>query len=90
MVSNLTFIEGIYGAAHHYIAYALQTKNNEHSDKHENDVAMLKKHAYYNVVNWSIQLDGFRVGRFYGKKRNGETARQAKELLNQIKEWALK
>lgn len=79
-------IEGIYGAAHHYIAYFLQTKHSEHSDKHDKDFLYLKKHGHRDIMSKFQTLDSLRTGDFYGTRTDGERVAQARRLLAQIKD----
>lgn len=79
-------IEGIYGAAHHYIAYFLQIKHSEHSDKHDKDFLHLRKHGYRDIMSKFQTLDSLRTGDFYGTKTNGERVAQARRLLAEIKD----
>lgn len=81
-------IEGLYGAAHHYIAYALQVKHSEHTDKHAQDPVFLKKYGHDEIRTKFEVLDSLRTGDFYGGRTNGERVRKAKELLTQIKAWS--
>ena len=78
-------IESIYGAAHHYIAYLLQMKHSEHSDKHNKDFLHLKKHEHRDITSKFQTLDSLRTGDFYGTKTDGERVAQARRLLAEIK-----
>lgn len=79
-------IEGIYGAAHHYVAYFLQTKHSEHSDKHNKDFLYLKKHGHRDIMSKFQTLDSLRTGDFYGTRTDGERVAQARRLLAEIKD----
>lgn len=79
-------IEGIYGAAHHYIAYFLQVKHSEHSDKHDKDFLYLRKHGHRDIMSKFQTLDSLRTGDFYGTRTDGERVAQAKRLLAEIKD----
>jgi hypothetical protein len=81
-------IEGLYGAAHHYIAYGLQVKHSEHADKHTQDPVLLKRYGYDEIRAKFEALDSLRTGDFYGGRANGERVRKAKELLAEIKTWS--
>lgn len=81
-------IEGLYGAAHHYIAYALQKKYDSHSDKHSQDFLVLKEHGLEEVRAKFESLDSLRTGDFYGGRTNGERVAKARKLLAEIKAWA--
>lgn len=80
-------VEGLYGAAHHYIAYALEQKHGEHSDKHDRDFLLLKKYGYEDVRSKFETLDSLRVGDFYGGRTDGERVAKARHLLSEIKTW---
>lgn len=79
-------IEGIYGAAHHYIAYYLQMRHSEHSDKHDKDFLYLRKHGHKDIMSKFQTLDSLRTGNFYGTRTNGERVAQARRLLAEIKD----
>jgi hypothetical protein len=79
-------IEGIYGAAHHYIAYFLQMKHSEHSDKHDKDFLYLSKHGHRDVMSKFQTIDSLRTGNFYGTRTDGERVAQARRLLAEIKD----
>jgi len=78
-------IEGIYGAAHHYIAYFLQTKYGEHSDKHDKDFLHLKEHGHRDMMSKFETLESLRTGNFYGGRTDGERVAKAKKLLAEMK-----
>lgn len=81
-------VEGLYGAAHHYIAYSLELKHGEHSDKHDKDFLILKKYGHDDVRSKFETLDSLRAGDFYGGRTNGERVSKARRLLAEIKAWA--
>jgi len=78
-------IEGIYGAAHHYIAYFLQKKDSEHSDKHDKDFLYLRKYGHRDILSKFQTLESMRTGDFYGARTNGERVDEARKLLLEIK-----
>lgn len=81
-------IEGLYGAAHHYVAYGLQMKHGTHSDKHAQDFLALKEYGHEDVRSKFETLDSLRTGDFYGGRTNGERVAKARKLLAEIKAWA--
>jgi len=83
-------IESVYCAAHDYIAYGLESKYKEHSDKHNDDFKFLRKHNDFEIFAFFQTLEGLRVGDFYGTKKNGERVKEALLLLEKIKRWAFK
>ena len=78
-------IEGIYGAAHHYIAYFLQMKHGEHSDKHDQGSFYLGKHGHRGIMSKFQTLESLRTGNFYGTRTDGERVEEARRLLAEIK-----
>lgn len=80
--------EALFGAAHHYIAYGLESKVGEHLDKHAGVPALLRKHGFDEQASDFERLDSIRAGRFYGRKGNSEAVRRALELLERVKRWA--
>ncbi|MDI6708848.1 MAG: hypothetical protein QME47_07185 [Candidatus Thermoplasmatota archaeon] len=81
-------IEGLYGAAHHYIAYGVQMKHGEHTDKHTQNPALLKKYGHDEIRAKFEVLDSLRTGDFYGGRTDGERVRKAKAILAEIKTWS--
>ena len=79
----------MYGAAHHYIAYALELKHGEHSGKHEKDFLLLRKYGYPEMRSKFETLDSLRTGDFYGGRTDGERVERARGLLTEIKAWAI-
>ena len=81
-------VEGIYGAMQHYIAVVCEKKIGKHIDTHKGLVRFLRENAMTDISNIFLNIDELRIGRWYGKKTNGETSKLAKELLGKIKEIA--
>lgn len=82
-------VEGLYGAAMNYIAAFCEKKFKEHQDTHKGLIAYLKKHGEYELASLFQELEEIRIGRWYGGKRNGESAGKAKEVIEEIKELTL-
>jgi len=85
-----SIVETIYGAAQHYIAYALQTRHGEHSDTHAGIVRRLRKYSYPEIAQIFLEIEGLRMGRWYGKQGDGETIAKCQQLLSRICDWATK
>ena len=79
-------VEGIYGAAQHYIAYICETSLEEHHDVHKGLIRFLKEKSLINLANLFQQLDELRIGKWYGNQVNGETVDLAYAALEKIKE----
>lgn len=78
-------VEGIYGAAQHYISYICETKLGEHHDTHKGLIKYLKEHNLNELANKFQRLDELRIGKWYGNQVNGETVELALEVLEEIK-----
>lgn len=85
-----SIVETIYGAAQHWIAYAMQTRHGTHPDTHAGMARLLREYGYLDIANLFGRLDGLRVGRWYGGKGNGEVIAECQNILAQIRQWALK
>jgi hypothetical protein len=80
-------IELVFGAAHHYVVAGLEEKYGEHPEKHQQTPGFLRRNNEEEVSLAFESLYGFRAGRFYGRKGNGEIVKQALENLEVIKKW---
>jgi len=80
-------VELVFGAAHHYAAFGLQTRYGEHSDKHNQILGLLRKHGDLDISASFEAIDSLRAGRFYGRRGNGDAAEQCMEYLLVIKQW---
>lgn len=78
-------VEGIYGAAQHYIAYICESKFEEHQETHKGLIRFLKEHNLNELANKFQRLDELRIGKWYGNQVNGETVDLALEVLEEIK-----
>ncbi len=80
-------VELIFGAAHHYLTAGLEDKYREHPDNHQQIPGYLRKHKELEVALAFEAIDGFRAGRFYGRKGDGNIVKQTLENLEVIKKW---
>lgn len=81
--------EALFGSAHHYIAYGVQSKVGEHFDKHAGVPALLRRYGFNEEAASFEKLDSIRAGRFYGGKGDAGEVKVALELLEKIKRWAM-
>lgn len=81
-------VEGVYGAAQHYIAYISEQKLGKHQETHKGLIKFLRENNLEEISNLFMQIDELRIGRWYGGKINGETSKLAFEILNKIKQEA--
>ena len=79
-------VEGVYGAAQHYISYICEQKLGEHHETHKGLIRYLKEHNLNELANKFQRLDELRIGEWYGNQVNGETVNLALEVLDEIKE----
>ncbi len=85
-----SIVENIYGAAQQYIAYALEIRHGEHSDTHAGLVRRLRNYGYPDIAQLFLEIEGLRMGRWYGKQGDGETIAKCQQLLSSIRDWATK
>lgn len=78
-------VEGIYGAAQHYIAFICQQKLGKHQETHKGLIKFLRENNLVDISNLFQHIDELRIGRWYGNKINGETSKLAFETLDKIK-----
>ena len=78
-------IEGMYGAAQHYIAYLSEVMLGEHHETHKGLVKYLRGKNLIELSQKFQRLDELRIGKWYGNQVNGETVDLAFEVLNEIK-----
>ncbi|MEW6328771.1 MAG: hypothetical protein AB1468_01505 [Candidatus Micrarchaeota archaeon] len=78
-------VEGVYGAALHYIAAICEKKIGKHLETHKGLPGFLDENGLSELATLFRQLDSFRVSRWYGKQGDGETVRLAREILERIK-----
>jgi hypothetical protein len=83
-----SLVEDVYGAAQHLIAYALQTRHGTHLDTHAGVARLLREQGYGEIADLFSELDGLRMGRWYGGKGNGEVIKECRKILAQIRQWA--
>tara|TARA_Y100000310_G_scaffold319664_1_gene375209 strand:+ start:191 stop:532 length:342 start_codon:yes stop_codon:yes gene_type:complete len=78
-------VEGIYGIAQHYIACICENKLGNHHETHKGLIRFLKENNLNELANKFHRLDELRIGKWYGNQVNGETAKLAFEVLDEIK-----
>lgn len=83
-----SLVEDVYGAAQHLIAYALQTRHSTHLDTHAGVARLLREQGYGEIADLFSELDGLRMGRWYGGKGNGQVIERCRKILAQIRQWA--
>lgn len=84
-----SIVETVYGTAQHLIAYALQTRHGTHLDTHAGVARLLREQGYGEIADLFSELDGLRMGRWYGGKGNGPVIEQCQKILTQIRQWTM-
>lgn len=78
-------IEGVYGAALHYIAYLADNKVGKHHETHKGLPTFLDQNNLPKLAETFRALELLRQSRWYGGKENGEVSKKALSILEQIK-----
>ncbi len=84
-----TIAETAFGVAQQYIAYALETRHGDHPDTHANMSRRLRDYGYPEIAGRFLRLDELRIGRWYGRQGDGEAIIECRQLLSQIRDWAI-
>jgi len=85
-----TIAETAFGAAQQYIAYALEVRHGDHSDTHAGMSRRLRQYGYPEIAEYFSRLEQLRMGRWYGGRGNGEAIATCRQLLSEIRSWALR
>lgn len=78
-------VEGVYGAALHYIAYITEAKVGKHQETHKGLPRFLDQNGLPELAEALRALELLRQSRWYGGKENGEVSREALSILERIK-----
>ena len=78
-------VEGVYGAALHYIAYITEAKVGRHHETHKGLPGFLDQNGLPRLAEAFRTLELLRQSRWYGGKENGEVSTQALFILEGIK-----
>ena len=80
-------IEGAWGAAFHWIAFACQTKHGKHQESHARLGTFMRSQGEKSAAdNWE-RLDQIRQGGWYGSKTDPATQTAALDILREIRLW---
>ena len=84
------YIEGLFGAAAHWICAGLDWRGQKHSDKHQQHDSLLKSAGAPPEIPTAWRaLEDLRAGDWYGGRTNGARTGPALRAYNVIKNWAL-
>jgi len=81
--------EGFYGAAQHYLSHGLERRLGRHIDTHEGMSRLLRRNDFNEIAVAFDRLDVIRHGQWYGRKGNGDVAKEASDLVSRIRRWAV-
>lgn len=84
-----TIVETAFGAAQQYVAYGLEIRHGDHPDTHAGISRRLRDYGYPEIAELFIELDGLRMGRWYGSRGDGRAIATCRQLLSQIRDWAI-
>ena len=79
-----TIVESCFGIALHLITYLTGEKAGKHLDTHKGLSAFLVGIGLRNVSELFRELDSMRIGRWYGGKENGKSARRALAIVAEL------
>ncbi len=79
-------VEACYMAAIQYIALVSETRKKRHVDTHKGLPKFLDDHGMSDLSAAFCQLEILRAGKYYGGQGNGKSAKEAKGILEDIKE----
>lgn len=83
------YSEATHGMATHAVAAGFWRRLGVDCDQHQMMARRLRESGYPEIANAFGQLEAIRVGRWYGRQRNGNTARRINELLAEIERWSV-
>jgi hypothetical protein len=81
-------IEGAWGAAFHWIAFACHAKHGKHQESHARLGTFMRSLGETNAADNCERLDQVRQGGWYGSKSDPLTQHTALDLLQEIRTWA--
>jgi hypothetical protein len=84
-----TIVEGAYGAVQQYIAYGMQRHVGHHVDGHVGLIRALNAAGITDMAVLVDQAEKLRAGHWYGGQGNGTSAREALQILDEVKQWSL-
>ncbi len=79
-----TIIETCYAAALHLIACVAERRRKSHLDTHKGLARFLDDQDLPELASLFRELEALRIGRFYGGKGDGRSAKRSKEILAEI------
>jgi len=83
------YTELSFGMAHHLVAAGGQRRFGVHQENHEGLSRWLRDRGAADIADLFAELEQMRIGRWYGRQGNGETAERQDELLDAIAIWSL-
>lgn len=81
-----TIIEDCYAAAVQYIATITERRRKKHLDTHKGLAKFLDDNDFPDLATAFRQLEILRTSKYYGGQGNGKSAKEAKHVLEEIKQ----
>jgi hypothetical protein len=83
------YAELTHGMAIHAIAAGALRRHGIDLDNHRGTARWLDQRGHAAVAEAFAQIESIRVGRWYGRQGNGDTARELGELLATVEAWSV-
>ena len=84
-----TYVEVTLGIAQHLISCGLDRHHGDHPDLHSGMARTLRERGHPHVADALVEIEHLRLGRWYGRRGNGQTINRCNELLDLIETWAV-
>jgi hypothetical protein len=85
----LAYVELTLGMAVHAVAIGALRHAGRDLDNHQGMTRWLRDHGFPNIADAFNDLESLRLGRWYGRQGNGDTATNIDEFFADIESWAL-
>lgn len=83
------YTELTWGLAFHLIAIGSQRRHRSHRDEHEGVGRWLRDRGHLDIADAFGELESLRLGRWYGRRGNGDAVARLDELLAFIEAWSV-
>ena len=83
------YAEAGLGRAFHLLCFGADRRFRVHRDHHDGLPRWLRDRGEEEMAELLTELDAIRMGRWYGRQGNGDTAERIDCLLAKAEEWAM-
>jgi hypothetical protein len=83
------YVELSFGMAFHLVCVGAQRRHNAHRENHEGLARWLRGRGHLEQADWWDEVEGIRIGRWYGRRGNGNAAHAIDRLVERFEGWAL-